>query len=341
MVRWLESLGTVLLVVCGIILAITFVERLPSNPTAGAAVSEAWVRLMEYIPLFLPLAVFMGTLFASYKLTKSTENIIVSGAGLSPYQASKPFLIGALIIGLLTTTVVNPYSVGLSSKNISADSLHLIDDAIWLRESSENGYITMKSENVAGDGDALLFKNATVFVQTADFKLSERVESTEITLSDNGLDAKRATVWNAKSHQRTAPWHADTLLNPKTVLDRYLQPSQISFWRLPSFIEKMGKIGASVRTHMVQFWTLLFMPLTMIAMTALGVAFSQTRQRRNYSFGVKFGAGIVTCFALYFLTNMFNALGATGALPALLAVVAPPLIIIAASGAFIASFDTA
>jgi lipopolysaccharide export system permease protein len=339
--RFFSGIGTVLLVVCGIIFAITFVERLPSHQSAAAALMEAWVRLMGYIPLFLPLSVFMGTLFASYKLTKSTENIIVSGAGLSPYQAAKPFLIASFFIGVLATAGVNPYSVGLSSKNISADSLKLVDDAIWLRESSDRGFITMHSENVSVTGDALIFKDATIFIQTPDFKLSERIESQEVKLSDNGLDAGQAMVWNLKNHQKTSKWHADTLLNPKTVLDRYLQPSQISFWALPAFIEKMGRIGAPVRTHLVQFWTLLFMPLTMIAMTVLGVAFSQTRQRRNYSFGIKFGAGIITCFALYFMTNMFNALGSTGALPALLAVVAPPLIIIAATGVFITSFDTA
>ena len=78
----------------------------------------------------------------------------------------------------------------------------------------------------------------------------------------------------------------------------------------------------------------------MIAMATLGVAFSQTKQRRNYSFGVKFSIGIITCFAVYFLTNMFNALGATGVLPPILAIIAPPLIIIAGAGIFITSFDT-
>ena len=76
-----------MLVVCGIIFAITFVERLPSNPTAVAALAESWTRLLEYVPLFLPLAVFMGTLLASYNLTKSSESIIVASAGLSPYQS--------------------------------------------------------------------------------------------------------------------------------------------------------------------------------------------------------------------------------------------------------------
>ena len=125
-----------------------------------------------------------------------------------------------------------------------------------------------------------------------------------------------------------------------TVLDRYLQPDQISFWKLPTFISKMNAIGVSTRGHLVQFWTLLFLPLTMIAMTVLGIAFSQTKQRRNYSFGVKFSLGIVTCFALYFIVNIFNALGNTGALPPIIAIVAPQIIIITGACTFITSFDT-
>lgn len=340
MARFFSGVGTVMLVVCGIIFAITFVERLPSNPTAGAAMMESWIRLLEYVPLFLPLAVFMGTLFASYKLTKSTENIIVASAGLSPFQSARPFLIGATLIGIVATTLINPYAVNLSGKNITADQLSLVDNAIWLREASENGVITVRAENVRVGDNELVFQNATVFRQSADYKLRERVEASTVSLTDQGLRAERAMIWDKNSQHKSGTWTAETLLNPKTVLDRYLQPDQISFWELPEFISKMEKIGAPVRGHLVQFWTLLFLPLTMIAMATLGVAFSQTRQRRNYSFGVKFGIGIITCFGLYFLTSMFNALGATGALPTFLAVIAPPLIIIALGGVSIASFET-
>lgn len=338
--RFFSGVGLVMLVVCGIILAVTFVERLPSNPTVLAALSESWTRLLEYVPLFLPLAVFMGTLLASYNLTKSTESIIVASAGLSPYQAARPFLISAALIGVFATTIVNPYSVDLSAKNITPDHLKLIDNAIWLRESSENGYITMNAKKMHKSGDILLFEDATIYTQDPTFKLTQRVEAQTVTLSDAGLDAAKAKTWDENGILTVRDWHATTLLNPQTVLDRYLQPDQISFWQLPGFIKKMQAIGAPVRGHLVQFWTLLFLPLTMIAMATLGVAFSQTKQRRNYSFGVKFGMGIITCFAVYFLVNMFNALGATGALPPLLAIVAPPLIIIAAAGVFITSFDT-
>mgnify|MGYP001777486355 CR=1 FL=1 len=338
--RFFSGVGLVLLVVCGIVMAVTFVERLPSNPTALAALGDAWRRLLEYVPLFLPIAVFLGTLLASYNLTKSSESIIVASAGLSPYQVSRPFLIGAALIGIVATTIINPYSVELNSGDITSDHLVLIDDEIWLREASDNGYITMNAKNMHKSGNILLFDNATLYIQTPDFKLTQRVQADTITLSDEGLGASRATIWNSRGIPSESDWHVQTLLNPQTVLDRYLQPDQISFWQLPKFIQKMEQIGVPVRAHLVQFWTLLFLPLTMIAMVTLGVAFSQTRQRRNYSFGIKFGMGVLTCFAVYFLVNMFSALGATGTLPPLLAIIAPPLIIIAGAGVFITSFDT-
>lgn len=338
--RFFSGVGLVMLVVCGIILAVTFVERLPSNPNAMAALYESWIRLLEYVPMFLPLAVFMGTLLTSYNLTKSSENVIISSAGLSPYQSTRPFFVGAFLIGLFATTVINPYSVNISTQNITPQHLQLIDNHIWLRESSDRGFITMNASGIHKSGNILIFDNATIYTQDPQFKLLNRISADTVTLSDTGLSAHNATIWSNDGTTQITDWQTETLLTPQTVLDRYLQPDQISFWQLPEFIKRMESIGAPVRGHLVQLWTLLFLPLTMISMAALGVAFSQTKQRRNYSFGVKFSLGIVTCFAVYFLTNMFNALGATGTLPPILSIIAPPLIIIAGAGIFITSFDT-
>ena len=337
--RFFGGVGLVLLIVCGIIFAVTFVERLPSNPNTFMALTDTWTRLVEYVPLFLPLAVFMGTLVTYYTLTRSSEAIIISGAGLSPYQMARPCLFGAFMIGVFATTVINPYAVNLGSKNITNENLKLVDNAIWLRESSDSGYITMVAKTMKKDGDNLVFMNTTIYVQSPEFKLINRIDTDKITLSASGLSTDNATILDTSGQTHNSKWESETLITPQTVLDRYLQPDQISFWNLPAFIRKMSNIGVSVRGHMVQFWTLLFLPLTMIAMATLGVAFSQTRQRRNHTFGKKFSLGILTCFVLYFLLNIFSALGSNGTLPPLLAIIAPPLIIISASGVFIAGSD--
>ena len=338
--RFFSGVGLVLLVICGIIYAVTFVERLPSNPDIFATLNDSWIRLIEYVPLFLPLAVFMGTLVAYYNMTRSSEGVIMSGAGLSPYQIGRPFLVGAFIIGAFATTVINPYSVNLTSENITKEHLNLVDGKIWLHESSDNGHMTIVAKDMTQESKSLIFHDTTVYVQDTNFVLLKRVDADKVTLSEDGLNAKRAKISDTTGQIKTSDWHGDTLITPRTVLDRYLQPDQISFWNLPRFIQKMSAIGVSMRAHLVQFWTLLFLPLTMIAMATLGIAFSQTRQRRNHTFGTKFSLGIITCFALYFLLNIFSALGSNGTLPPLLAIIAPPIIIIAASGLFIASFDT-
>lgn len=338
--RFFRGVGLVLLIVSGVIYAVTFVERLTGNPTIIATMNDAWVRLMEYVPMFLPLAVFMGTLVAYYSLTRSSEAVIISGTGLSPYQIARPFLFGAFLIGVFAATVINPYAVKISSENITRDKLQLVDNAIWLREASENGYITINAHDMHKSDDDLIFFDTTIYVQNPDFKLQNRINAKQIKLSTDGLSTDNAEILDSNGKTYHDKWDTKTLLTPKTVLERYLQPDQISFWNLPGFIQKMSGIGVSVRGHLVQFWTLLFLPLTMIAMATLGVAFSQTRQRRNHSFSAKFSIGILTCFILYFLLNIFNALGASGTLPALLAIIAPPLIIIALSGIFITEFDT-
>ncbi len=338
--RFFMGVGLVLLIVCGIIFAVTFVERLPGYPTALLALNDAWIRLVEYVPMFLPLAVFMGTLVAYYNLTRSSEGVIISGAGLSPYQMARPFLLGAFIIGVFATTIINPYAVNLRSKNISSEYLKLVDGKIWVRDFSDDEYTTITAKNVTQDNKDLIFHDAIIFVQDSNFRLNTRIDTAHVTLSENTLATDAANIFDTTGQSHSGTWTRETKITPKTILDRYLQPDQISFWQLPEFIKKMSAVGVPVRGHIIQFWTLLFLPLSMIAMATLGVAFSQTHQRRNHSFGTKFAIGILTCFVLYFLLNIFSALGANGTLPPLLAIIAPPLIIIAAAGVFIAGFDT-
>jgi lipopolysaccharide export system permease protein len=339
--RFFASFFLVMLTVCGVIFAVTFVERLSANPDAISTLADSWLRLLEYIPMFLPLAVFMGTLVAFYNLTKSSELIIVSGTGLSPFQIARPFLFGALVIGIFASCVINPYSVNLTTKNLTNHQLRLTDNAIWLREMSNDRFLTARAEglHVAHNKD-VIFDNVVILLQDSDFKLKERVSAKSATLSNKGIDIKDAEITTAEGIVKKEPRHIDTQLTPTTVLDRYLQPDQISFYKLPAFIKKMGHIGVPTRGHLVQFWTLFFLPLNMIAMVVLGIAFSQTRQRRNYTFGLKFSLGILTCFALYFVVNLFNALGNAGTLPPLIAIIAPQIIIIAAACMFITSFDT-
>lgn len=340
--RWISGLFLVLLIVCGVIFSITFIEKMPSAPSTLGALWTSWVLLLQYIPLFLPLAAFMGTLVATYNLTRSSESVIISGAGLSPYQSSKPFLIAAFLVGLFASGAMNPYAVAVAHKDNSQDYMELTDGAIWLRETVGSDTFTMRATGMRrGENDSLIFTEASGFILDSESKFVSRIETDGIMLSDSGFSAKNVTIFMPDGQpEARAGWRLASLMTPGSVLERHLKPAQVSIWKLPGFIKNMNKMGLNSRGHRIQLWTLLFLPLTLVAMATLGVAFSQTRQRRNFRFGPKFSAGILTCFILYFIINVFGALGVSGALPTLLAVLAPPLIVLFGAAIFIVSFDT-
>ncbi|MDR0967602.1 MAG: LptF/LptG family permease [Rickettsiales bacterium] len=339
--RFLSGLSLVLLIISGIIFAITFIEKLPRTDGILSAANISFVSLMEYIPLFLPLAVFMGTLLTCYKLTRSSESVILSGAGMSPWQKIRPFLITAFIIGVFTTTIVNPYAISRSARAIDIEKMNTSENSIWIRESGDTGTIIIRANGVEQNkrGD-MFFSDASVILLGADTNIEQRIETDKITLDNGGFFIKHGRGFDEYGVPGTIKnWSYVAQTTPNTFLERHLKPDQISFWKLPRTIKNMQKIGLYARGHWSQFWTLLFLPLTLIAMTTLGFAFSQTRERRNFSFGIKFGGGILISFGLYFLTNVFSALGTSGALPTILAAALPPLLITTFAAMWIVSFE--
>lgn len=339
--RWLGGFGIVVLTVASVIFAVTFVEKIQHMPTMLDAAWTSWILLLRYIPLFLPIAAFMGTLVCTYNMTRACENIIISGAGLSPYQSMRPFLIASFLIGVITITAINPYAVSVARGDIRGDHIEMTDNAVWLRETTEYGTFTLRATGLEiTSNDIIVFTGATGFMLDAESKFIKRIESARLTLSDHSFRAPVAILFDENGvMSHTSDWNISSLMTPESVLERHLRPENVSFWQLPRFIQNLGNMGLNARAHQIQFFTLLFLPLTLIAMTVLGVAFSQTRERRNHSFGTKFSAGVLTCFAIYFIINIFGALGASGALPPLMAVLAPPLIVMLGAAIFIVSYD--
>ncbi|MCL2338598.1 MAG: LptF/LptG family permease [Proteobacteria bacterium] len=339
--KFLASFFLVLAVVAGIIFIITFVEKLPGEASAMSALYLSFALLLSYIPLLLPLVMFIGTLLTSYGLTRSNESVIIASAGLSPYQSMRSFLVVSVLIGIFVTAVVNPIAVKLNSYDIGTSQMDLVDGAVWLRETNNGSTFTMRATGLKRVSDALSFSNVIAFVQDVDSKFKYRVQAKEITLSGGTLSAKNATVTDTSGIPRSTPkWNIGTLMTPDTVLERNLRPDQVSFWKLPKFIDALSAMKLNTREHYIQFWTLLFLPLTLVAMVVLGIAFAQTHERRNFSFGIKFSIGILASFILYFVINVFGALGTSGSLPTILAVLAPPLIVLAGAAIAIVSFDT-
>ena len=110
----------------------------------------------------------------------------------------------------------------------------------------------------------------------------------------------------------------------KKILDSFAPPQSISFWALPRFIATLRASGFSAQRHLLHWHGQLAAPLLFCAMALIGASFSMRHSRFGGLGAMAFGA-VMTGFAFYFFNDVSKALGASGAVPAMLGAWAPPL----------------
>ncbi|SDW41040.1 lipopolysaccharide export system permease protein [Albimonas donghaensis] len=115
-----------------------------------------------------------------------------------------------------------------------------------------------------------------------------------------------------------------TGLTRAQILESFASPKTISFWELPGFIRSLEAAGVSSTRHRMHWQAQLAQPLLFAAMVLIGAAFSM-RHARFGGLGLMalgaVGAGLV----YFFLANVTQAFGSSGAIPAPLAAWIPPV----------------
>ena len=115
-----------------------------------------------------------------------------------------------------------------------------------------------------------------------------------------------------------------TGLTRAQILESFASPATISFWELPGFIRSLEAAGVSSTRHRMHWQAQLAQPLLFAAMVLIGAAFSM-RHARFGGLGLMalgaVGAGLV----YFFLANVTQAFGSSGAIPAPLAAWIPPV----------------
>jgi lipopolysaccharide export system permease protein len=115
-----------------------------------------------------------------------------------------------------------------------------------------------------------------------------------------------------------------TDLTAEHIQDSFAPPETIGFWKLPGFIALLEESGFSSNRHRLHWLRLLSQPVVFVAMVLIGAAFSM-RHVRFGGLGYMALGCVIAGFGYFFLSDIANALGASGAVPVVLAAWAPPL----------------
>lgn len=340
LVQQLKSLGVALAVISALVMLIDFVEV---SRGVGSAQDLSAVRIFGLVLLkspsvivqLMPFVFLFGTLSAFISLNRRSELIAMRAAGVSAWRFVLPAAGMALVLGVLTVTVLGPMASagdGLWQRERARISGTAPGgdpkEAIWLREGDDQRQMIIR----AGQQDranARLLKVSFFIYTTAPGggrTFSERIDAKSASL--NAGSWRLTDAVGAQIGQRAVTYSSLTLVSSLAddeAFDRFARPQATPFWSLPNQISRIENAGFTSTAYRLRFQQLLATPLVFAAMSILAAAFS-LRLMRLGDLARMSVAAVVLGFAFFFLNQFSSAMGSAEVVAPFVAAWLPPVL---------------
>ncbi|WP_316013093.1 LPS export ABC transporter permease LptG [Roseobacter sp. HKCCA0434] len=339
--RHLRGLAIALVAALALVLIGHLVELTgnePADPTQGApVVTMALLFAPSILSETFPFIVLLGSLAAFLGLARTSEMVVLRAAGLSVWRILRVPLVAAAVLGCVAFGIWNPIAASALSRYEVLDArffdgeeslLSISAEGLWLRQSGTEGQTVINATRAAPDGRELI--GVQVFEFDREDRLARRLSARRAVLTDGAWQVEDARIWRFDSDlsmlrgEEAAQVSIQTDLTSNQILESFADPEELSFWDLPRFIATLEASGFSSVRHRLYQQTELARPLMFAAMVLIAAGFS-LRHVRFGSVGVQVLLCVIAGFAIFFLSDFTQALGAAGTIPVVLAAWVPPL----------------
>ncbi len=289
-------------------------------------------QLLSIITILASLVLFLG-------LSRSSELVTTRAAGLSAFQTLAAPTLTALVLGIIAVVALNPLA-SASLRKFESDTgryrsnalsaFSLSRKGLWLRQGSPRGQMVIFAERANFDATRLL--GVTFWELSKKGIAVRRITAARASLIDGAWRLGPGRSWEIgrpdEVPDRTAR-NFDSLTLPSDltssqILDSFGNPSTVSVWETPAFIERLRRAGLATRRHEVHFQAVLALPLLLAAMVMIGAAFSM-QHVRGAGRGAMILLTVMTGLGIYIIQNFAEILGANGAVPVLAAAWGTPV----------------
>jgi lipopolysaccharide export system permease protein len=346
--RYLTIQVAVFLAVFSLVVVVDLVELIAQNDDGEASFPGlVWMALLRAPSITIvaaPFTVLLASMVCFAWFARTSELVVTRAAGVSVWTMLAPALIVASVLGVISFAAYNPVAAAFAQRfdaleeatfGRSGSRLSVTGGGIWLRQGDAEGQTVIRARRASERVDELW--RVSVFRFGPDDRFERRIEARRAVLGDGAWRLADVSVWDVAQESpdsageagvETEPFRHDALsiptnLTPEQILESFAPPRTISFWDLPGFIALLEDSGFSSSRHRLHWHALLASPVIYAAMVLLGAAFSMRHARFGGLGGMALGC-VLTGFAYFFLSDVAGALGASGAVPVLLAAWGPP-----------------
>jgi lipopolysaccharide export system permease protein len=296
--------------------------------TAASGLALSLLHVPMLLDTALPFTFLFAALIALLDLSRKLELVVARASGVSVWGVLRaPFVI-ALLFGAATTALLNPLAIAAQQKSMAMQAAMQERAASqgghWFRQEGGGGFSIVHATSTDAGGGTLL--GVVAFVYDGEGSFKERVEAPQAEYFPQHWVLADATVTSAAEAPHRVPrYDLPTTLTLSEVRRDFLEPSLISVWSLPRFVELARRTGLNPDPFRVAFNGLISRPFFYVAMIMIAatVSLRLTRYGGTWRFIL---AGVAIGFLLYALAAVAADLGGNGIIDPALAAWLPPIL---------------
>ena len=276
------------------------------------------------------LLVLISSLVFFYIKNKNNEIIAAKNLGISSLGILLPIILVVFLFGIINITVINPIGTMLLRKygNYEAHNfkkqislVSVSKSGIWLKSRLKKDMIIINALRVSQVSNIMYDTN--IFFINELGELQKRISARSILLEKSNIIAKDVLIIDQNFKINTEKQIILPIkISLSQVLDNLISVDTISFFQLLEFIKITKDSGLSTTKYKLHFLKEVLSPFLLISMVIISYFYcSQMVQRKR--FNILPLICIITGFAMYFIANFIYALGTSGKISTLLAVIFP------------------
>lgn len=347
--RFLAIALAAFLAVFTLVVIVDLVELMRSNRNGQAGFADLVGMALLHAPSVTitaaPFTILLASMTCFALLARSSELVVTRAAGVSVWRLISPALMSAALLGIIACTTYNPVASAFAAKfetleqryfDRSSSRLAVSGGGLWLRQGNEQGQTVIRAKRASGTIERLW--DVSIFQFDPNDQLFRRLSARSAVLADRAWRLNGVLRWDMDGSPEADPDNAlvetraiavdemyiSTDLTLEHIQDSLAAPQTIGFWSLPGFIAVLEESGFASARHKMHWFGLLSSPIVYIAMVLIGAAFSM-RHARFGGLGFMALGCVMAGFGYFFLSDIANALGASGSVPVVLAAWAPPV----------------
>ncbi len=334
-----KALAAVQAVIALLVVLAAGVENLRrfSGVSGGDVLRVTLLQAPEVLYQAFPLVLMLASLVTFLRLARTSELVVMRASGVSALRLIAVPAIAAVGLAAILVAGVNPVVAASIKRGADlvdtlrgrdASRLSFSRDGLWLRQADPEGQTVIQAARANPDGTRLSQVRLHRFDRAGG--LYARIEATEARLEPGAWALEAATLWERDPDGRfeklvdAGALRLPTELTREQILESFSPPETVSFWQLRRFIGQMEEAGFSARRHRLFLQSELAKPALFAAMVLIGAAFA-LRPTRFGQVGVMMLLAVLAGFSLYFLKDFAESLGASGAVPLMVAAWTPPV----------------